>query len=128
MAAVSKSATATAGSTNKDVVKLPMPATTYFISSALKKLRVKSMNDVNFEKCELWRGMKNLTTNLDFIKTGGRAFPPAQHLVAMHSSTLPLVIHACPFESTLVISPWMHVWTHTKGPGARELASFDSIH
>ena len=67
-------------------VRLPMPATTYFISSALKKLRVKSMNNDNFEKCELWRGMKNLTTNQDFIKTGGRIFPLLRFIWSLYIS------------------------------------------
>lgn len=52
-------------------VKLPMPATTFFISAALKKMRVQSMSDINFKKCELWRGMKNLTSSEEFVRMGG---------------------------------------------------------
>jgi hypothetical protein len=59
-------------SLRKRVKPHPLPATTYFISEALKLLNAVSANqpDANMSK-HLWRGMKNLKLSFEFLMQGG---------------------------------------------------------
>mmetsp|Transcript_34047 Transcript_34047/g.79752 ORF Transcript_34047/g.79752 Transcript_34047/m.79752 type:complete len:920 (-) Transcript_34047:91-2850(-) len=60
----------------KPLLRALLPATTYMLSTALKKLRVQHMGATNFKSTELWRGMKNLESTALFIQNGGAEGAP----------------------------------------------------
>eukprot|EP00301_Raphidiophrys_heterophryoidea_P024005 c7660_g1_i2.p1 GENE.c7660_g1_i2~~c7660_g1_i2.p1 ORF type:complete len:826 (+),score=231.93 c7660_g1_i2:349-2478(+) len=52
----------------------PLPATTYFIYHALKKLRAVNLAAAKFEPVTLWRGLRDKTVHSTFLARGGADF------------------------------------------------------
>jgi hypothetical protein len=51
--------------------RAPLPVTTYYITTGLKKLRANNIQPGKFEPKFLWRGMKDRTLPSDFLIRGG---------------------------------------------------------